>query len=212
MGHQQQQPQNRVGGMYPGMGQTAPASIPPLPQQPPFMTPAPAAAVPGVAQPSYFAPPTATASVPDPMAMPPRPTSASGAGGQVSSGRVKYPRDPSVQSGMGTGYGSQNYFNPAAAPLPQQPQQTQPQMTGGFMSSGAPPVPGQMFTPQPTGQMGYGGGGMLDPMGQGMGQQMPVPPPPIGKNPTPPPGWNDPPSFTSNRQSKAQVSGKWGVE
>lgn len=166
-----------------------------------YMTPATAAVPPPLpfnaappAPQSYFTPQAVPAADPHPPPRPPSAGSAAVSGGL--SARSKYPRDPSVQSGVG-GYGGQNYFTPSfnaasvAAPVatPQPP----------FMPATAP-VPGP-FNPVPLGgAAGAGGYGAPDPMGQ-------QPMPPMGKNPTPPPGWNDPPAFNATRQPKAQVSG-----
>lgn len=122
--------------------------------------------------------------------------------------------DPSVQSGS-TGYGQtsnvytphgqyNNQFNGNAAntnTYGQQQQQQQPQTN--FQS---PMVPAPISTQPPTNQFvpftpnvipGYG----VPPieMAQDAGN-LPPPPTQLLKNPTPPPGWNDPPALKSSRK------------
>lgn len=137
-----------------------------------------------------------------------------GVGGPLS--RSKYVRDPSVQSGPSYGQTS-NYFNPSqpqggfnstpfnsatppVAPIQMQPQAQYNQFnTQPFGPSSNQPVSQPMnqtpFVPNYMGGQPMGMGNQMAPM---MDQN----PPPIApmKNPTPPPGWNDPPPPKPRKQ------------
>lgn len=133
------------------------------------------------------------------LPQPPRPSSVSSVSSQpsatVSHAKPKRLLDPSVSSNS-IGYGqvpSAMPFNanPVAFNQPSfntNPIQTQPMMAGWEQTSAAP-----NYGYQPTNMMNINGN---------------LPPPqssqPMQRNPTPPPGWNDPPEF--KQSSKPQVS------
>lgn len=213
--HQQQPQQNNMYQNKFNQGRSSipqiqPSFVPPVPQQINYNS--------GFSQPemprtSQFTPmtPMLNPSQPQPSVLPPmeppaRPSSVGSASGGTGlmAGRSKYVLDPSVQSGPNYGQAATNYFNPVA-PMQQAP---------------APMAPTQMFTPQQqfnsstmSNPMGF-----VDPGSNQMGQQMMqptqnsqgsfAPPPAMGRNPTPPPGWNDPPVPTSMRQKTKPVSFK----
>lgn len=168
----------------------------PISQPPPLVSQAP---------PPSFMNPT------DNLPPPPRPASVSsvGSGTQTAAAaaKPKRPLDPSVQSGPTYGQ-----LPPTAAPFsPQQPSgfstnpiQSNPYNTNPMMSSmpfaQAAPMQPQSMWPNQNQDYDYqngnsGAGNMMN----GSSFQQP-PPPPAGLNPTPPPGWNDPPEFKARSQ------------
>ena len=133
------------------------------------------------------------------MTQPPRPPST-----PSSTPRPKYVVDPSVKSGptygqvppanfnynpnpMNPSYGQNTLMNPMAQPQQQpqlysaQPHQQQPQQFKPFM-------------PVPVAATNYLPG--VPPVEIG---QPAIPSQPPQRNPTPPPGWNDPPALRSSR-------------
>lgn len=140
------------------------------------------------------------------LPQPPRPSSVSSVSSQpsttVSHAKPKRLLDPSVSSNT-AGYGqlpSAMPFNPNPVAFNQpssfntNPIQTQPAMMGGWDQPASAAAPANYnYGYQPNVNMGMNG-------------NLPPPPSmssqPIQKNPTPPPGWNDPPEF----KQKAQVS------
>jgi protein transport protein SEC31 len=163
----------------------------------------------------------------DPLSQPPRPSSVnSQQGGQ--SHRSKYVLDPSVQSGPSYGqtvpnamYNPQNFNSqPNFSGMPTQPQQQQQPSYNQFNTNpgqqqsqtfSPPPNNFQPFTPT---QSSYGLSAPVVPQNQNIFNPPPqsaaFPPSQQGdpnnmqRNPTPPPGWNDPPALKTNRT--AQVS------
>lgn len=155
-----------------------------------------------------------------PLDQPPRP--GSGASGTTSLGRAKYVLDPSVTSGPNYGQSAYpaNVFQPPVQqpptfnqfntqPIAQQP----PQPT--LFNPSQPPQPQtnnfKPFTPAPLVQASpyLPGVPPLDvsqPLQQpGFQPSQPIAPPPLAnvqKNPTPPPGWNDPPALKSSQRSQ----------
>lgn len=125
---------------------------------------------------------------------PPRPSSVSSVSSQpsgtVSTAKPKRLLDPSVSSNVG-GYGQipqSMPFNPNPTAFNTTPMMN-PQVTGGWEPQ--PAVPSYNFQPNIMGNING---------------NLPPPPSmtshPIQRNPTPPPGWNDPPEF----KVKAQVN------
>lgn len=197
------------------------------PQQPSTLTPfnqmvPPVTAAPLPAKPPMGPPPTTD------IAQPPRPASVSSQTGTTTLGRAKYVLDPSVASGPSYGQTPANLYNQnnfqstqnyqfnqfANQPINQQPQPTlynpaqPPQQMGNFkpftpaplvqpgVPSYLPGVPPLDVTQPPT-NAGYPGAQQAAAV---------VPPPPLSniqRNPTPPPGWNDPPALKST--PRAQV-------
>ncbi|XP_026473337.1 protein transport protein Sec31A-like [Ctenocephalides felis] len=153
---------------------------------------------------------------PPPMQPPPRPVSVGSSHGSVSgSSRSKYILDPSVQSGVTNPYGSVYNNTSYNSPMPSNSMYNSPvnantvtmsTMSGQFQQPASllNPISSQ---PQPT-------NALLNPMlnsPQGAGfvnQFQPQAPPPTQMpsraNPTPPPGWNDPPVLNSTRRSSAK--------
>lgn len=130
------------------------------------------------------------------LPQPPRPSSVSSVGSvsqPAALPKSKRLLDPSVQSG------------PTYGQIP-----AQPSMYGGAPSFNTHPI--QQFAPQQMNPMQPAMNSMQPTMGydqQNYGQQFTngsLPPPPSNqpmmRNPTPPPGWNDPPEF----KAKSQVS------
>lgn len=156
------------------------------------------------AQPAQVSKPPAMMNPADNMTQPPRPSSVSsvGSASQPALPKPKRLLDPSVQSGAG-GYGqvaapapmfgAQNFnSNPIQSnAVPFAPQQMNPMM------------PANPIMQQPTmgwdqqQNYGYQTNGTSN-----MNGNMAPPPQQLMKNPTPPPGWNDPPEF----KARAQVS------
>ncbi|EDS34831.1 vesicle associated protein [Culex quinquefasciatus] len=160
-----------------------------------------------------------------PLDQPARPGSGASQTGGSSLGRAKYVLDPSVTSGSNYGGYPANVFQP---PVQQQP----PPVVNQFNQFNTQPIaqqptmfnPGQPqqpasnnnfkpFTPAPLVQAGspyLPGVSPLD-VSQPQQQQQHMqpnfqpPPPPMGniqKNPTPPPGWNDPPALNSSKRTQ----------
>lgn len=147
-------------------------------QQPPPLVPNPIQAKPLV-------PPPATDYS---SQQPPRPSSVGSQSGSAPTSRSKYLLDPSVQSGPS--YGQTNMYTP--------------QMNTNFNNFGQPqlsnfntapinPVQANQFTPfvpTPITNNYMSGVPQIELAQQALPQ----------KNPTPPPGWNDPPPLKTNRQ------------
>ncbi|XP_055596249.1 protein transport protein Sec31A isoform X2 [Uranotaenia lowii] len=183
--------------------------------------------LPNQQQPTMFntaAPPNvAPVSAKPPLGPPPsidqpqqRPSSVNSQTGSSSLGRIKYVKDPSVSSGPAYGQPAANLYNPNAFQPPtsqfnqfnvqsinqQQTPYNPQQQTNNF----------QPFTPAPLVQPGISpympGVSPLD-INQQATNNLTYPgapptasmaPPPLSnvqKNPTPPPGWNDPPALKS---------------
>ncbi|XP_065074343.1 protein transport protein Sec31A [Ochlerotatus camptorhynchus] len=187
------------------------------PQQSPvvsqFAPVAPLTAAPPVTSKPPMGPPPTT----DPL-LPPRPSSVNSQSGSTPLTRAKYVLDPSVTSGPSYGQTSANLYNPNAfqsspssqfnqfntQSINQQPQASlynppqQAQHTNNF----------KPFTPAPLVQPGaspYIPG--VSPLDVSAPPTASMAPPPMGnyqKNPTPPPGWNDPPALKSNTRSQAK--------
>ena len=115
--------------------------------------------------------------------------------------RSKYILDPSVSSGGNYNFQPQpQQFQPTTYQQPQaMPFQQQPQMAS-YQPQSAPAVVPQMFNPNVSGNFGAGNSYnnpneapqiSAPPMASQMPQHF--------KNPTPPPGWNDPPELRSGR-------------
>lgn len=162
-------------------------------------------------------PPVATIPPPtnDLISQPPRPSSVSGAQGS-SLHRSKYVLDPSVSSNQP---GGQSYFNSATnygqvpnAVAPNtffQPQQNSqqpafytPSVTNNFSAiPNQPQLGGPLPLPLPPVNNTYDSNYISS-----QSQAFPEPPPPSQlsqreKNPTPPPGWNDPPALRSRSRT-----------
>uniref|UniRef100_A0A182MXT3 Protein transport protein Sec31A n=1 Tax=Anopheles dirus TaxID=7168 RepID=A0A182MXT3_9DIPT len=186
--------------------------------QQPAAVPVVAAPPPPLATKPPVGPPPPGSNTSTDLSQPPRPSSVSSQSGGASLGRAKYVLDPSVTSGPNYGQSNSNFYNPLAYQQPQQPGVVNqpPQPTAGFYSpSGAASVQTnnfKPFTPAPLVQASpyLPGVSPLDVSQQqqqqpGMGYPAPPPPqatgpPPMGnmqRNPTPPPGWNDPPALKS---------------
>ncbi|XP_052903590.1 protein transport protein Sec31A isoform X1 [Anopheles moucheti] len=187
-------------------------------QQPPMgMAPVanPVAAPPLATKPPVGPPPVATN---NDLTQPPRPSSVSSQSGGSTLSRAKYVLDPSVTSGSNYGQQSSNFYNPMAYQHPQQ----QPNVPAGGVINQPPQqqpsfynpanAPGQTnnfkpFTPAPLVQTSpyIPGISSLDVSQQQQQPGMGYPPPPpqgaappmgnVQRNPTPPPGWNDPPAL-----------------
>ncbi|XP_062716426.1 protein transport protein Sec31A isoform X4 [Aedes albopictus] len=216
----------------------APAPVPTIPQpmsQPswntsPFQTGLPPQQQPMAAP---FAPPPSIPPVATkpPMGPPmsaeqPRPSSVNSQSGATPLSRAKYVLDPSVTSGPSYGQTPANMYNPNAyQPTPtQQFNQfnTQPisqQPPASLYNPSQPPQQTNNFKPftpaplvQPGGMSPYiPGVSPLDVSAPVPAAASAAPPPPmanIQKNPTPPPGWNDPPALksTSRSQPKPEVA------
>lgn len=156
---------------------------------------------PATAMPAAVKPP-----VNDNLTQPPRPLSTASSQGGTSSGgglasRSKYVLDPSVApAGPMGGYG--NTYTPApAVPQPAVPSSFNTTPFNANPISAPAPAPSIMqpsFNPTPFSNNSYMPG--IPPIETA---QAVVPPPPmqnIQRNPTPPPGWNDPPALKSTRQ------------
>ncbi|XP_061393011.1 protein transport protein Sec31A [Musca vetustissima] len=172
---------------------------------PPPVAPVPTLFNPGTAVPTPVKPPTN-----DNSPQPPRPLSTSSSQGGTTSGgglisRAKYVLDPSVApAGPVGGYG--NTYQPPAPVL--QPAVAAPMQaptsfnTTPFNAAApAPQIMQPTFNSAPFSNNAYmpGAGGPMD------SASAAVPPPPmqnIQRNPTPPPGWNDPPALKSSRPPK----------
>lgn len=178
---------------------------------------------PGLPPPSIPTPQTIPSSVPmssnEILTQPPRPPSSSGTiGSGTSLHRNKYVLDPSVRSNQPTNnlYGSMSYNNQQQSISTQQVP-FYPTPTSNASLYNTPTVP-NTFTPmQPTlnhpsmppmnNTYDYNYSNNMQP------QSYSEPPPPPAlmareKNPTPPPGWNDPPTIRSRSRttSQSQVS------
>uniref|UniRef100_A0A182WEU1 Protein transport protein Sec31A n=1 Tax=Anopheles minimus TaxID=112268 RepID=A0A182WEU1_9DIPT len=196
-------------------------------QQPP-MGGVPQSVNPAVPPPMATKPPMGPPPTPanNDLSQPPRPSSVSSQSGGTTLGRAKYVLDPSVTSGPNYGQQSSNFYNPMAYQQQQQPNvpvvnQPPQQQQPSFYNPASATVQTnnfKPFTPAPLVQASpyIPGISSLDVTQQqqqpGMGYPPPPPQaaaPPLGnaqRNPTPPPGWNDPPALkTSNRpQSKVE--------
>ena len=157
-------------------------------QQTPFVPPPSAAAKPPIA-------PVASSALPQP----PRPSSVGSQGSGPS--RSKYILDPSVQSGPA--YGQNNLYNPMLnqtnsfnSQPPLYPNQNNYNSNFSSQPAVAQPQPNQFvpFTPAPLVNNDYLPGVQPIELAQpAMSMQ-------YQKNPTPPPGWNDPPPLKTSRQ------------
>ncbi|XP_055625156.1 protein transport protein Sec31A isoform X2 [Toxorhynchites rutilus septentrionalis] len=190
------------------------------PQQPSTLTPfnqmaPPITTAPLTSKPPMGPPPSAD------IAQPPRPASVSSQTGSTTLGRAKYLLDPSVTSGPSYGQTPANLYNQnniqsatnyqfnqfPNQPINQQPQPSllnpaqPPQQMGNFkpftpaplvqpgVPSYLPGVPPLDVSQPPMMNAGYPGAQQT---------AATAPPPPLSniqKNPTPPPGWNDPPAL-----------------
>lgn len=140
----------------------------------------------------------------DNLPQPPRPASVSSVGSASQPGAASLPKpkrllDPSVQSGPNYGQPMQ----PTSTLYGQQPQpsfNTNPISTGFQPFAPQPMQPSMGWDQQQQQQQNFGGY-----QNNGMNGNSTLPPPPQAqmlRNPTPPPGWNDPPEF----KPKSQVS------
>ncbi|XP_073848792.1 COPII coat complex component secretory 31 isoform X2 [Musca autumnalis] len=180
---------NPVGAQMPP-GIFNPAAAPPT-----AAPPVPTLFNPGSVVPAPVKPPTN-----DNLPQPPRPLSTSSSqGGSVGGGgglisRAKYVLDPSVApAGPMGGYG--NTYQP---PAPVAPMQAPASFnTTPFNAAPAPQIMQPTFNSSPfTNNTYMPGAGPIETANAA------VPPPPmqnIQRNPTPPPGWNDPPALKSSR-------------
>uniref|UniRef100_A0A182T7L0 Ancestral coatomer element 1 Sec16/Sec31 domain-containing protein n=1 Tax=Anopheles maculatus TaxID=74869 RepID=A0A182T7L0_9DIPT len=206
---------------------TTPFQQPPMGVVPPNPVANPVAPPPLATKPPVGPPPSGTG-INNDLSQPPRPSSVSSQSGGSTLGRAKYVLDPSVQSGSNYGQQSSNFYNPMAyQQQPQQPnapivnQPPQQPMSNFYNPASAPGQPNNFkpFTPAPLVQASpyMPGISPLDVTQQQQQQQpgMGYPPPPpqataappmanMQRNPTPPPGWNDPPALKSS--SRPQVS------
>lgn len=166
--------------------------------------PIPAATAPSTLfNPADAMPPSVKPPVNENLTHPPRPLStASSQGGSTSGGglpsRSKYVLDPSVApAGPMGGYG--NTYNPAPVPQPSVPNtfNTTPFNPNPIAASASSVM-------QPTfNHTAYSNNSYMPGIPPIETAQAVVPPPPmqsIQRNPTPPPGWNDPPALRSTRQ------------
>lgn len=134
------------------------------------------------------------------LSQPPRPLSAASSQGGTSSGltsRSKYVLDPSVAPTGGPMGGYGNTYNPAPVPqttMPPNSFNTTP-FNANPISAPAPSIMQPTFNPTPFANNPYMPG--VAPIETAPAA---VPPPPIQRNPTPPPGWNDPPALKTTRQ------------
>uniref|UniRef100_A0A182XC07 Protein transport protein Sec31A n=1 Tax=Anopheles quadriannulatus TaxID=34691 RepID=A0A182XC07_ANOQN len=182
-------------------------------QQPPMGMPpaaAPVAPPPLATKPPVGPPPPATG---NDLSQPPRPSSVSSQSGGGTLSRAKYVLDPSVTSGPNYGQTNANFYNPMAYQS-QQPASNAPPQPPSFYNPAQPAQNNNFkpFTPAPLVQASpyLPGVSPLD-VTQSQQQQQPgmgYPPPPsqaagppmgnVQRNPTPPPGWNDPPALKSS--------------
>lgn len=135
----------------------------------------------------------------DNLSQPPRPLSTSSSqGGSTTGGgfasRSKYVLDPSVApAGPIGGYGN-TYQTPQVAPIPAPTSFN----TTPFNAVPAPSIMQPSFSSTPFSNNAY-----MQNVAPIETATAAVPPPPmqnIQRNPTPPPGWNDPPALKSTRQ------------
>uniref|UniRef100_A0A1I8PBV5 Protein transport protein Sec31A n=1 Tax=Stomoxys calcitrans TaxID=35570 RepID=A0A1I8PBV5_STOCA len=209
--HQRTQPRGSFSGQnmgYPGAvapampNQAAFAPVPTWNSNPVGSMPAPynPAIPPAAPMPSMFNPAAAPIKPPmgENMVQPPRPLSTSSSQGGTTSGggltsRSKYVLDPSVApSGPMGGYGN-TYQAPPVAPM-QAPSSFN---TTPFNAAPAPSIMQPSFSSTP-----FGNNAFMPGVGPIETATAAVPPPPmqnIQRNPTPPPGWNDPPALKSSR-------------
>lgn len=160
-------------------------------------------------QPQVSKPPLPMMNPVDNMPQPPRPSSVSSVGSASQAAALPKPKrllDPSVQSGPGYGqvpapapmFGTQNFntnpIQPSAMPFAPQPMNPMMQSPNPITQQ---PAMGGGWDSQPYGYQTNGTSNMMN-------GNMPPPPQQLIKNPTPPPGWNDPPEF----KARAQVSAK----
>lgn len=117
--------------------------------------------------------------------------------------RSKYLLDPSVQSGA-VPYGAAGFFGGNAQPVPSYTQGPMPPAPTTFNANPIQAQPMGQFSGFNTVPMQGGGGGSMMPPVE-MGQPALIN---AQKNPTPPPGWNDPPppSMRAMARAKPQVS------
>uniref|UniRef100_A0A182Y5Z2 Protein transport protein Sec31A n=1 Tax=Anopheles stephensi TaxID=30069 RepID=A0A182Y5Z2_ANOST len=208
---------------------TSPFQQPPMGVMPPPVA-ANSVAPPPLATKPPVGPPPSVGGAGNDLSQPPRPSSVSSQSGGTTLGRAKYVLDPSVQSGSNYGQQSSNFYNPMGyQQQPQQPtapivnQPPQQPMSNFYNPANAP---GQTtnfkpFTPAPLVQASpyMPGIAPLDVTQQQQQQQqqpgMGYPPPPsqagappmanVQRNPTPPPGWNDPPALKSSSRPQPKV-------
>ncbi|XP_055849140.1 protein transport protein Sec31A [Episyrphus balteatus] len=160
--------------------------------------------------PQTVAKPPSAAQINESLMHPPRPSSVSSQGSTSLTSRPKYILDPSVSSGPQ--YGSSNYsgsYNQIPGlsqtnfnnmPIPQNPtayNSTPSQvhaMHNNYMQMNSMQTPQSNYLP---------GIAAMEPVSSIQQQN------PIQRNPTPPPGWNDPPALKSNKQQikKMEPSG-----
>ncbi|XP_075169398.1 COPII coat complex component secretory 31 isoform X2 [Haematobia irritans] len=176
---------NPVGGPMPAPYNPAPPSVAPIP--------------------SMFNPAAAAAPIKPPinenLAQPPRPLSTSSSQGGTASGggltsRSKYVLDPSVAPSGPMGYG--NTYQPPPAPM----QAPSAFNTTPFNSApqAAPSIMQPSFSTTPFSNNAFMPG--VGPIETVATVQPPPPMQNIQRNPTPPPGWNDPPALKSSRPTK----------
>uniref|UniRef100_A0A1Q3FE24 Protein transport protein Sec31A n=1 Tax=Culex tarsalis TaxID=7177 RepID=A0A1Q3FE24_CULTA len=146
-----------------------------------------------------------------PLDQPPRPGSGASQTGGSSLGRAKYVLDPSVTSGSSYGGYPSNAFQPPiqqqpppasfnqfnTQPIAQQPTLFNPSQPQSTTNNFKP------FTPAPLASPYIPGVAPLD-VSQQQSAFQPPPPPlsNIQRNPTPPPGWNDPPALKSSQRTQ----------
>ncbi|XP_037949907.1 protein transport protein Sec31A isoform X2 [Teleopsis dalmanni] len=179
-----------------------PAAVPQMPAAPVF-NPMPTvnpAVPPGVAKP-------ATVQHEAPLAQPARPSSnASSQGGNSNTAggilsRSKYVLDPSVAAPMGS-YG--NTYNPAPPVMPMQTPYNNNAFNANPISAAHAPLQQQPTVMQPSSYTNTPYGNAYMPGAAPIENQQVAPPPMqnIQRNPTPPPGWNDPPALKTTRAAK----------
>uniref|UniRef100_A0A182MII7 Protein transport protein Sec31A n=1 Tax=Anopheles culicifacies TaxID=139723 RepID=A0A182MII7_9DIPT len=202
-------------------------------QQPPMGVPPvanPVVPPPMASKPPMGPPPTPANNDPS---QPPRPSSVSSQSGGTTLGRAKYVLDPSVTSGSSYGQQGSNFYNPMAYQQQQQQQPNVPiggvinqppvQQQPSFYNPASPSAQTnnfKPFTPAPLVQASpyIPGISPLDVTQQQQQQQqsgMGYPPPPpqaaapplanVQRNPTPPPGWNDPPALKTSSRPQPKV-------
>ena len=184
---------------------TSPFASQPLTATNTVPTVPPAIFNPGSAIPASMKPP----SVNENLSQPPRPLSTASSQGGTSSGtgltsRNKYVLDPSVAPTGGPMGGYGNTYNPA--PMPQSTMPPNSFNTTPFnanpVAAPAPSIMQPTFNPAPFANNSYMPG--VAPI-ETTQAAVPPPPPTIQRNPTPPPGWNDPPALKTTRQVRCYI-------